>query len=164
MKIKLSILLLALSLWGQAQTFSRTVVGTAGDFFTNSDVSVAWTIGEVVTDTYSSSGHFLTQGFQQPDNAPRVPENISEFFNAFSPNGDGKNDTWKIPALSFYTTNSVIIVNRWGSEVWRTDNYDNVNNVWNGKNLEGNDLPDGTYYYIINYNNTQKRGWVFIKR
>jgi gliding motility-associated-like protein len=87
-----------------------------------------------------------------------------EFFNGFSPNGDGKNDTWRIPILDVYPQNDVIIVNRWGSEVWSTNNYSNTTNIWSGQNKNGVDLPDGTYYYIIRFNNEEKRGWVIIKR
>jgi len=87
-----------------------------------------------------------------------------EFFNGFSPNGDGVNDYWNIPILIYYPENSVVINNRWGSEVWIGKNYDNKNIAFTGKNLNGDDLPDGTYFYIINYNNTEKRGWVIIKR
>jgi gliding motility-associated-like protein len=91
-----------------------------------------------------------------------IPE--IEFFNGFSPNGDGQNDYWNIPILNYYPTNTVLIINRWGSELWKGINYNNKNIVWTGKNMNGEDLPDGTYYYIINYDNTEKRGWVFIKR
>jgi len=91
-----------------------------------------------------------------------VPE--LEFFNGFSPNGDGVNDNWNIPVLNYYPVNTVLIINRWGSEVWKGINYDNKTVVWTGKNMNDEDMPDGTYYYIINYNNTEKRGWVFIKR
>jgi gliding motility-associated-like protein len=85
-------------------------------------------------------------------------------FNAFSPNGDGYNDTWTIPMAEFYADNTVTIVNRWGNEVWKASAYDNDKVVWNGQNLSGENLPDGTYYYIITYDGKDSRGWVFIKR
>jgi len=66
--------------------------------------------------------------------------------------------------LNCYPSNTVLITNRWGSEVWNGTNYDNVNVRWAGQDMNGTDLADGTYYYIIRYNNTEKRGWVFIKR
>ncbi len=91
-----------------------------------------------------------------------VPE--LEFFNGFSPNGDGQNDNWNIPVLNYYPVNTVLIINRWGSEIWKGTNYNNKDVVWTGKNMNGEDMPDGTYYYIINYDNIEKRGWVFIKR
>ncbi|WP_439880572.1 ice-binding family protein [Pontibacter sp. MBLB2868] len=64
-----------------------------------------------------------------------------EFPKAFSPNGDGKNDTWVIANLTKYPKNQVIIFNRWGSEVYKKDNYQND---WNGNKLE-----QGTYYYKV---------------
>jgi gliding motility-associated-like protein len=88
----------------------------------------------------------------------------AEFYNALSPNGDGKNDFWFIPMLDAYKTNNVLIINRWGSEVWVGANYNNTTVKWTGQNMNGEDLPDGTYYYIITYNNTEKRGWVLLKR
>ncbi len=88
----------------------------------------------------------------------------SEFYTGFSPNGDGHNDLWNIPVLNDHTNNTVKVLNRWGSEVWQGINYDNTTTVWNGKNLSGDDLPDGTYFYIITYYNVDKRGWVVLKR
>jgi gliding motility-associated-like protein len=85
-------------------------------------------------------------------------------FNAFSPNGDGTNDWWKVPMVECYGENEVIIINRWGNEVWKGTNYNNTDVRWNGQNMNGVDVTDGTYYYIIKYNNTEARGWVFIKR
>lgn len=85
-------------------------------------------------------------------------------YNGFSPNGDGHNDFWNVPLLDNYKANTVTIVNRWGSEVWKAENYDNRNTRWAGTNLNGEDLPDGTYYYIIGYEGQEARGWVFIKR
>ncbi|TAL60959.1 MAG: T9SS type A sorting domain-containing protein [Bacteroidetes bacterium] len=52
-----------------AQSFTPDVIGSAGAFATSSSGSMSWTIGEVMTETYSSSGNFFTQGFHQPDTA-----------------------------------------------------------------------------------------------
>ena len=87
-----------------------------------------------------------------------------EIYNGFSPNDDGINDYWIVPILDYYPVNIVKIINRWGSEVWMGTNYNNTNNLWSGKNRNGVDLPDGTYYYVISYSDVKKRGWVFIKR
>lgn len=144
-----------------AQSLAPAVVASQGDYFLSPTASVAWTIGEVMSETYSATNHFLTQGFHQPN---LLPEISFEFFNGFSPNGDGINDWWNIPVLSYYSSNSVEIINRWGSEVWKKNNYNNKNIVFRGENMNGEELPDGTYYYTIKYNNIEKRGWVFIKR
>ena len=147
--------------YSNAQSLTPTVVASQGNYFSSPAISVAWTLGEVMSETYSSSNYFLTQGFHQPN--PRSEVSF-EFFNGFSPNGDGINDWWNIPILGKYPNNTVVIINRWGDEVWKKDNYDNKNTVFRGENMNGEALPDGTYYYIIQYNNIEKRGWVFIKR
>lgn len=50
-----------------AQTLSATVLPTQGDYFTTSGGNVSWTLGEIATETLTTSGNILTQGFQQPD-------------------------------------------------------------------------------------------------
>lgn len=66
--------------------------------------------------------------------------------NSFSPNGDGKNDTWVISGLEMYPDNQVRITNRWGDEVYRRNGYAETN-AWNGGGLN-----EGTYYYFISVN------------
>lgn len=55
-----------------AQSFGLDVIGSAGTFAESSSGSMSWTIGEVITNTYSSSSGFFTQGFHQPDNTRRI--------------------------------------------------------------------------------------------
>jgi hypothetical protein len=50
-----------------AQSLEPKVIATSGVFAISATCSMTWTLGEVMTDTYSSSGNFLTQGFNQPD-------------------------------------------------------------------------------------------------
>ncbi|MCI9847009.1 gliding motility-associated C-terminal domain-containing protein [Flavobacterium pectinovorum] len=80
--------------------------------------------------------------------------------NAFSPNGDGINDFFKIDNIDLttcYPENTVEIYNRWGILVFETTNYNNTTNAFDGtsrgrttiKQSEG--LPTGTYFYIITY-------------
>jgi gliding motility-associated-like protein len=91
-------------------------------------------------------------------------EPIIDFYNALSPNGDGKNDYWSIPILDYWPDNVVRIINRWGVVVWKTEDYNNSTNRFIGENMNGDKLGDGTYYYILEYDRTEKRGWVFIER
>lgn len=81
--------------------------------------------------------------------------------NVFSPNGDGINDTWIIPNLDFFPDNNVKLFNRWGKQVHEQDNYSS------GTAWDGNDLPEGTYFYVIKLNiqgETVHRGAVTIVR
>jgi gliding motility-associated-like protein len=119
---------------------------------------------------YNSSGEFevslIALGECGSDTTTKIVTSTIEydFYNGFSPNGDGKNDYWNIPILDYFAENNVTIINRWGNEVWITENYDNLINRFEGKNVNGDELSDGTYFYILEYNNEEKRGWVFIKR
>lgn len=66
------------------------------------------------------------------------------FFNAFSPDGDGKNDTWTVGNLDLFPENDLTIFNRWGDEVFRTRGYSSAT-AW-----DGGTLNPGTYYYVLN--------------
>lgn len=83
--------------------------------------------------------------------------------NAFSPNGDGINDDWKIVNLVTYPEATVQVFNRFGQKVFESRGY---NRPWNGtyNNLP---LPVGTYYYVIDLKTElfpQLTGWIFIVR
>ena len=65
------------------------------------------------------------------------------FFDSFSPNRDGINDTFVIEGVDSFPGNTLRIYNRWGVQVFEGKDY---NNDWDGK-WNGKDLPDGTYFY-----------------
>ncbi|MBY0482844.1 MAG: gliding motility-associated C-terminal domain-containing protein [Chitinophagaceae bacterium] len=69
--------------------------------------------------------------------------------NAFSPNGDGIHDEWRIQYLESYPGATVEVFNRYGQKVFGSVGYDKP---WDGK-YNGKPLPVGTYYYIINPKN-----------
>ena len=71
-----------------------------------------------------------------------------EPFNAFSPNGDGTNDLWHIRYVEQYENIEVAVFNRWGVEVYRAKPYTNAEG-WDGRTSRGQELPSGTYYYVI---------------
>ena len=76
-----------------------------------------------------------------------------------SPNGDGLNDTWD---LSGYNVKKVEIFNRYGTKVYSKSNYVDE---WHGQSDNSNELPDGTYYYVVEFNDSPvKTGWVYINR
>ncbi|RYY09288.1 MAG: gliding motility-associated C-terminal domain-containing protein, partial [Cytophagaceae bacterium] len=74
--------------------------------------------------------------------------------NAFSPNGDGRDDTWEIDNAGFYASNHVLVFNRWGNKIFETTNYGR-GNEWNG-NINGQPAPIGTYYYVITLGNGKR--------
>jgi gliding motility-associated-like protein len=78
--------------------------------------------------------------------SPTVP-------NAFSPNGDGINDTWVIKYLESYPGATVDVYNRYGQVVFHSEGY-TVN--WDGT-FKGQPLPIGTYYYIVDPKNGRQK-------
>jgi gliding motility-associated-like protein len=84
------------------------------------------------------------------------------FYNGITPNGDLNNDSWIVEGLELIKDNTVTIFNRWGNIVWSAKGYDNVsdNKVWKGKNQTGSELPDATYFYVIDANNKVYKGWI----
>jgi len=68
--------------------------------------------------------------------------------NAFTPNGDTKNDFWFVYDQDFCLAKDAVAVqvyNRYGSKVYENKNY---KNTWDGT-YKGKPLPDGTYYAVI---------------
>ncbi|MBV7529898.1 MBG domain-containing protein [Chitinophaga sp. sic0106] len=83
--------------------------------------------------------------------------------NTFSPNGDGINDFWTIPALKDFPSASVIIVNRDGQMVFETNHFTR----WDGRRKGSGDLlPAGVYFYQIRTapGNTPVTGWINLIR
>jgi gliding motility-associated-like protein len=67
--------------------------------------------------------------------------------NAFSPNGDGDDDTWQIDFIDQFPDNTVTVFNRWGTKIFSATNYSRANE-WRG-DVNGQPAPFGTYYYVI---------------
>lgn len=70
-----------------------------------------------------------------------------ELPNIFSPNDDGVNDALVFENLSFFPNSHLIVQNRWGNLVYEDLNY-NTSNNW-----RGDDLPAGTYYFVLTMSN-----------
>ncbi len=87
--------------------------------------------------------------------------------DAFSPNNDGFNDFWVITGIENYPNNKVLIFNRWGNKIYEKNGY---LNEWDGTNMfgvsVGNELPNGTYFYILETNNGSEaiKGYIYLSR
>ena len=88
-----------------------------------------------------------------------VASNDLDIPNIITPNGDGKNDVFRIKGIELYDKVSLTIVNRWGNEVYKSNTY---NNDWGGLGLS-----EGTYFYVLELLKGGKvevqKGWVTIK-
>lgn len=79
-------------------------------------------------------------------------QTISVFYdllmpNAFTPNGDGRNDLFRIPPSVPVSIRQFTIYNRWGSEVFATSDG---SAGWDGR-MGGQAQPAGTYVWVIEY-------------
>lgn len=78
----------------------------------------------------------------------RQPQcNAEDIFipNAFTPNGDGENEIF-IPRSNFIETMELVVYNRWGQEVFRSNDPSvGWDGTYNGEKLE----PDAFAYYVI---------------
>ncbi len=66
-KIYFTCALLLLGICVSAQSLTPQVLASSGDYFTSTNIKLNWTLGEMVTETFITSGNILTQGFQQPN-------------------------------------------------------------------------------------------------
>ena len=97
------------------------------------------------------------------DNSSTTSVAIKPFFmpNVITPNGDGKNDAFVINGLGKFTSNELIIFNRWGAHVFQKKGYQN--------NWTGEGLVAGTYFYVLSVVDTsgatsEFKGWIQLIR
>jgi gliding motility-associated-like protein len=69
-------------------------------------------------------------------------------FNAFSPNGDGTNDTWTLKGIERFPNCQVEVFDRWGQSIYKNVSYAKP---WDGTH-DGKYLPTGAYFYVIELN------------
>lgn len=120
----------------------------------------ATSILENPTYTYPDTGQFVVkQIVTHPSGCKDTLQQIIDikpevrYFlpNAFTPNGDGLNETYHGVGITAGATNfSFSVWNRWGELIFQTDNPDEG---WNGKkNNTGADSPNGVYVVVVTFN------------
>ena len=72
-------------------------------------------------------------------------QGIPDIHNVFTPNGDGTNDYFDFGEFAMKEID-VSIYNRWGEMVI---NWQDSNHQWDGRGIDGQDLPEGVYYYVL---------------
>ena len=85
-------------------------------------------------------------GLSAPGNVVVVPLGPFELRNAFTPNGDGKNDVFEVVdnLPDRFPLATIQVFNRWGTLVYEAAPY---RNDWTGDKL-----PEGTYYFLLQFN------------
>jgi len=149
---------------GTPITFTPTTSTTPGT------LSYLWNFGDGQTSTERAPAHIYTEpgNYQvrlttkygpngQCDNVQELAVVVRKFElpNIITPNGDGKNDTFK-PFVAFQPIN-IKIFNRWGKQVFEQNNY---TEGWGTDNV-----PGGLYYYKIDSNSGESwKGWLEVAR
>jgi gliding motility-associated-like protein len=149
---------------------SATLEGTAG----GTDVNYLWTPDVDITGSSSLNpvvnpsanqiyvlSVFSNKGCKTATDSVLVKVYQQLYIpNAFTPNGDGKNDTWFIETLQAYPGAEVQVFNRYGQKVF--DN--NAKNIWWDGTFNGQPQASGAYVYLVDLkNNTQViKGVVYI--
>ena len=114
------------------------------------------------------------------DRCSTLPEGgcVLVVHNAFSPNGDGINEFFKIDNIEIrecFPSVRVEVYNRWGVLVFESNDYDNGNRAFRGisegrTTINKNEgLPTGTYFYIIQYTTAEgksesKDGYLYLSK
>ena len=89
--------------------------------------------------------------------------------NAFSPDNDGRNETWIIEGLGQFPEHQLTIYSRWESVILKEAPYQND---WQGElrasysDSNRPNAPEGTYFYILELGNGQPalKGFIYLKR
>lgn len=122
--------------------------------------SVEWSNGSTDFDLFELPGAeysvILTDAqdceyngtFEVPIN-PQACITVVTIPKAFTPNGDGINDVWRIRNYEVYPSMQVEVYNRWGRTIFTSVGY---NEPWDGR-FSGSDMPSDTYYYVVDLNN-----------
>ena len=120
------------------------------------------TNGDLIVSGNNKCGNGVASSqFPITVNSCEVPSDNINIPNAFSPNGDDKNQTFVIKGL---TENSkLLIFNGSGKKIYESDNYQND---WNGIDSKGNSLASDTYWYVLTIPGipTEFKGFVYLKR
>jgi gliding motility-associated-like protein len=129
-----------------------------GKVLTNSDGTVTY----IPDNSFGGDDNFSYQVQDKdgyPTNVAKVVLHVLpgdlKIPTLFTPNGDGKNDVFEIRGLQQYAENELVVINRWGNEVYRQKNYQN--------NWRGDGLNEGTYYYLLRIRKTNGSNWEVLK-
>ncbi len=109
--------------------------------------NISYPIARPTEDTKYIVGGLAANGCRAFDTLHVIVDKRDNLFvpSAFSPNGDGKNDVFKITNLSFQRIMEFRVFNRWGQEIYSTNDH---RAGWDGT-WKGVPQEMGTYSYLI---------------
>lgn len=135
---------------------------------TNQTIEISIESGTMNTETYSV---IISSDGCEASNEIDIrlyPVGNCVISQGLTPNGDGFNDNLDLTFLNDRTgILKLQVFNRYGTKVFEKDNY---TDQWYGQTNDGNDLPTGTYYYVIDLvgddpvYGRQTTGWIYLNQ
>ncbi len=126
---------------------------TIGNFKDNSNTNFQFFQPIYTTNLERFAYYYIDEvSLVECDENPSIP-------NVFSPNGDEINDLFRIENLP--PQSAVIIYNRWGIKVFESKNN---NTFWDGKTTSGIDCTEGAYFYLIQTEKENYKGYLQLIR
>jgi hypothetical protein len=137
------------------QMNAQEIISNAGDEFVNGNQSIAWSLGEISTESYGGGGKNLTEGFHQPIFVITALENIiSQHEMVVFPNPTAGSISFK--SNSNNRVRSVIITNLIGVNVC------NIDVCETSQSIDLSNIPDGEYILSVYGENENKIGIIKI--
>jgi gliding motility-associated-like protein len=144
---------------GTASVSGTNIIYTPSSGFVGND-TIIYVVCDALCNTYCDTARLFI--IVNEEVVVVIPD-------GFSPNGDGINDEFVILGIEKYPENELYIYNRWGGLVYSAKPYQNN---WKGESntttlkLVGDEVVDGTYFYILKLNAEEKgkNGYIELRR
>jgi len=112
------------------------------------EIELMWSIRSIACDEVSDYMIITVRDLETP--------------TVITPNNDGDNDFLVFPGVDQLPGTELIIYNRWGTEVYRSPDYQND---WDGRDHKSRELIPDTYYYILKFESERIiKGFVEIRK
>jgi gliding motility-associated-like protein len=149
---------------GSDELAEMTASGNGGTLTWYSDAALSISLGTgnsfLPTSNIGTQYYYITESNDNCESAPVViqidiiPCEIV-VPTAFTPNGDGANDSWEIVDIDSYENSIVQVFSRWGTKIFESPKGAYSLTPWDGQ-YNGEALPVGSYYYIIDLGKDEK--------
>lgn len=143
-----------------SQGYSVQLAGSGGYTYSwspHETLDNSFVFNPVATPSESTTYELLVTDVYGCQDTDEVWVEVNEDFklvpsNVLTPDGNGQNDAWTISNIETFGSANVTVFDRWGKVVFEEQGY---NNDWYG--TAGADLlPDGTYYYVITFSESDQ--------
>ena len=137
---------------------SNTMPVSTYNYIYNIDVDGVWVQGGIDNNnpflvTFTNPGANIVTFLVEDQSNPGCYDTLTmtihvqgvDVPNVFTPNGDGVNDFFVVDNHGMETLN-MLIFNRWGAKVYE---WNTSQTAWDGTGLDGEDVTDGVYYYLL---------------